>query len=246
MHVVPSTPVPGDGADRRAGGRGRASPRRHPEPHRGSERGRGGQPTTSTRIIALHRASSSSPAAGCSGPASCRPHGWPAPQCSECRQDPREHGARAQHHPRPVGLDERPRDPLQHLGVGHHEHQRVVEALPQLPPPHLHERDRRGPRRRLRHPPDVRGAEVERPTTWATRPTTLLLSHVLPIRGGACTTSRSRRLPPVKNQLGSLFRQRQGNGSSKVGKQLLKDYVVFPALVRARSFLPVARGQPDR
>ena len=35
-------------------------------------------------------------------------------------QDHREHGTRAQHHPRSVGLDERPGDPLHRVGVGHH------------------------------------------------------------------------------------------------------------------------------
>ena len=33
-------------------------------------------------------------------------------------QDPREHGDRPQHPPRPVGLDARPEDPLDDLGVG--------------------------------------------------------------------------------------------------------------------------------
>ena len=36
----------------------------------------------------------------------------------ERRQDPREHGDRPQHPARPVGLDARPEDPLDHLGVG--------------------------------------------------------------------------------------------------------------------------------
>ena len=35
------------------------------------------------------------------------------------REMHREHGDRPQRRPRPVGLDERPRDPLHHLGVGH-------------------------------------------------------------------------------------------------------------------------------
>ena len=34
------------------------------------------------------------------------------------RQDPRQHGDRPQHPARPVGLDARPEDPLDHLGVG--------------------------------------------------------------------------------------------------------------------------------
>ena len=35
------------------------------------------------------------------------------------REERREHGDRPQRLPRPMGLDERPGDPLQHLGVGH-------------------------------------------------------------------------------------------------------------------------------
>ena len=60
-------------------------------------------------------------------------------------QDPREHGDRPQRHARPVGLDERPPDPLLDLGLGHRVDRRGVEALPQLRPPHLHQHPRQGP-----------------------------------------------------------------------------------------------------
>ena len=40
-----------------------------------------------------------------------------------------EHGDRPQRHARPVGLDERPGDPLLQLGVGHRAAGRAVEAL---------------------------------------------------------------------------------------------------------------------
>ena len=65
-------------------------------------------------------------------------------------QDHREHGDRPQRHARPVGLDERPLHPLLDLGLGHRLARLGVEALPQLRPPHVHERRRQGPRRRLR------------------------------------------------------------------------------------------------
>ena len=66
------------------------------------------------------------------------------------RQDPREHGDRAQRHARPVGLDERPEHPLVHLGLGHRLAGRRVEALAQLRPPHVHQHHRQGQGRRLR------------------------------------------------------------------------------------------------
>ena len=75
-------------------------------------------------------------------------------------QDPREHGDRPQRHARPVGLDERPRDPLQQLGVGHRAAGRAVEALAQLRAPPVHQRARLRQRHRLRHPPDGARAEV--------------------------------------------------------------------------------------
>jgi fatty acid desaturase len=45
-----------------------------------------------------------------------------------------------------MGLDERPRDPLEHLGVGHGGCLVAVAVFPQLPPPCLHQRHRRGRR----------------------------------------------------------------------------------------------------
>ncbi|CAA9479145.1 MAG: Linoleoyl-CoA desaturase, partial [uncultured Solirubrobacteraceae bacterium] len=65
-------------------------------------------------------------------------------------EDPREHGDRPQRDARPVGLDERPPDPLLALGLGLRLHQGGLEALPQLRPPHVHEHPRQGSRPRLR------------------------------------------------------------------------------------------------
>ena len=53
------------------------------------------------------------------------------------RQERREHGDRPQRRPRPMGLDERPGDPLQHVGVGHGRGLVAVEVLAQLPPPRV-------------------------------------------------------------------------------------------------------------
>ena len=57
-------------------------------------------------------------------------------------EDHREHGTRAQHHPRPVGLDERPGDPFHRMGVGHNVAERAVEEVPQLHPPQVHQHRR--------------------------------------------------------------------------------------------------------
>ena len=76
-------------------------------------------------------------------------------------QDPREHGDRPQRHARPVGLDERPPDPLLDLGLGLGVDARGVEALPQLRPPHLHEHPRQGQGPRLRDHADRPAPDVE-------------------------------------------------------------------------------------
>ena len=75
-------------------------------------------------------------------------------------EDPREHGDRPQRPARPVGLDERSRDPLLDLGLGHRLARLGVEALPQLRPPHLHEHHRQGQGRRLRDHAGRSGPEV--------------------------------------------------------------------------------------
>ena len=59
-------------------------------------------------------------------------------------EDRREHGARAQHHSWPMGLDERPRDSLDGMGVGQYLPERAVEALAQLYPPQVHQHRRHG------------------------------------------------------------------------------------------------------
>ena len=52
--------------------------------------------------------------------------------------------------PRPMGLDERPGDPLEHVGVGHGRGLVAVEVFAQLPPPRVQQRRRHGRRPRLR------------------------------------------------------------------------------------------------
>ena len=64
------------------------------------------------------------------------------------REVRREHGDRPQRRPRSMGLDERPGDPLDHVGVGHGRDLVAVEVLAQLPPPRVQQRRRR--RRRPR------------------------------------------------------------------------------------------------
>jgi hypothetical protein len=68
------------------------------------------------------------------------------------REDPREHGDRAQRPARPVGLDARPEDPLDHVGVGQrHARAAMWKHSAQRAAPHLHERARPRQRPRLRH-----------------------------------------------------------------------------------------------
>jgi hypothetical protein len=68
------------------------------------------------------------------------------------REDPREHGDRAQRPARTVGLDARPEDPLDHVGVGQrHARRRMWKHSHNETAPHLHERARPRQRPRLRH-----------------------------------------------------------------------------------------------
>ncbi len=87
-------------------------------------------------------------------------------------QDHREHGDRPQRDARPVGLDERSLHPLLDLGLGHRIARVGVEALPQLRPPHLHERDRQGQGRRLRD-----SARRPKPAVAPALPPPALLQH---------------------------------------------------------------------
>ena len=100
------------------------------------------------------------PGRRCFAAATRSPRGRSARRMLGAGQDPREHGDRPQRHARPVGLDERPGDPLQQLGVGHRAAGRAVEALAQLRAPPVHQRARLRQRHRLRHPPDGARAEV--------------------------------------------------------------------------------------
>ena len=154
------------------------------------------------------------------------------------RQDPREHGDRAQHPARPVGLDARPEDPLHDLGVGQRHPGRAVEALAQRAAPHVHERDRQGQRPRLRHHARRRGPALapDLPGPAAVELHQRLLLRV-----------RHRRLRPRARQEPSR-RSRPRTPSSrpapsrcwrKIRKQATKDYVVHPLLsLPTGSFLP--------
>ena len=76
-------------------------------------------------------------------------------------QDHREHGDRPQRHARPVGLDERSRDSLLDVGVGHERGVQALAVHPQLHAPQVHQHPGHGRRRGLRrHPGDPR-PEVE-------------------------------------------------------------------------------------
>ena len=54
-------------------------------------------------------------------------------------KDHREHGGRPQCHARPMELDERSRDPLLDMGVGHEFGVKALALDPQLPAPQVHQ-----------------------------------------------------------------------------------------------------------
>ena len=76
-------------------------------------------------------------------------------------QDHREHGDRPQRHARPVGLDERSRDSLLDVGVGHERRVQALALHPQLHASQVHEHPRDGRRRGLRRHPRHPRREVE-------------------------------------------------------------------------------------
>ena len=105
-------------------------------------------------------------------------------------EDPREHGDRPQRHARPVGLDERPADPLLDLGLGHRLDRRGLEALPQLRPPHLHQHPRQGQGPRLRDHADRPAAEVA--------PGLPRAAGLQPAAGGAVRVGRGAARPRLR------------------------------------------------
>ena len=156
-------------------------------------------------------------------------------------QDPGEHGDRPQHPARPVGLDARPEDPLDHLGVGQRRAGRAVEALAQRDPPHVHERGRQGQRPRLRDHARRRGPALGSRSTWASRcgtsstPASSSTASPPTTSSSARTSSarRGARAPSSRRDVQEVLR--------KIGRQMRKDYVVHPLLSGpVRSCTPLA------
>ena len=79
---------------------------------------------------------------------------------AQSREDPGQHGDRAQRPARPVGLDARSQDPLLDVGVGPRLARGAVEARPQRDPSHLHQHPRPRQRPRLRDHAGRRAAAV--------------------------------------------------------------------------------------
>ena len=147
-----------------------------PGRHRRARRGRREVHPPGDQRAAAARARQPGGAAGIGVPARVGGrHGRP-----EHREDPREHGDRPQRPARPVGLDARPEDPLDDLGVGHGHARRAVAALPQPDPPHVHEHRRQGQRPRLRHHARRRGPALapDAPRPAALEPHQRLLLRV--------------------------------------------------------------------
>ena len=155
--------------------------------------------------------------------------GRSAPPACSAGEDPREHGDRPQRHARPVGLDERSRDPLLDLGLGH----RL-------------DRPRRG------STPTTTSTTRSRTSSARTRTSATRSCGSTRTRSGTRSTSRS----PVYNVLLMLLlrvgrrparprlRRDQVTGEKpmrqvkdelqgdrqKGRNQVVKDYVVFPPL----------------
>ena len=157
------------------------------------------------------------------------------------RQDPREHGDRAQHPARPVGLDARPEDPLHDVGVGHGQPGRAVEALAQRAAPHVHERDRQGQRPRLRHHARRRGPAWH--PLYLAQPLWNFINACFFEYGIAAydlelgknlATQEASAEPGVPGRA-------PGRCSKKIRNQATKDYVVHPLLSG-----PVVPADPGR
>ena len=161
------------------------------------------------------------------------------------RQDPREHGDRPQRHARPVGLDARPEDPLDHLGVGQRLAVGAVEALAQRAAPHLHQRDRPRQRPRLRHHARRRGPAL---VPVLPRPAAVELHQRLLLRvRHRGLRPRARQEPALQEapQAARSSRPAPSRCCSKIRGQVTKDYVVHP-LLSGPSFLPHAGRERDR
>ncbi len=141
-------------------------------------------------------------------------------------QDPREHGDRPQRPARPVGLDERPPDPLVDLGLGHGIDRRGVEALPQLHPPHLHEHPRQGQGPRLRDHADRPASEVAPGLPAAAD---LQRAADAPVRVG-------RGVPRPRPRGAPQGREAQGGGASRSSR-------ASPARRARRSSRTTSRGR---
>ncbi len=138
----------------------------------------------------------------------------------------REHGTRPQHHSRSMGLDERPGNPFQHLGMGHGRSLVALAVLAQPPAPHVHQRRRRGRRPRLRSPAGHPG-----PGVAAEQPCSSRCARCcwLPPSNGA---SRFHGLYSVQEAETTEAGKAAHKTAMlrKMARQAGKDYVLFPAL----------------
>ena len=131
-------------------------------------------------------------------------------------QDHREHGDRPQRHARPVELDERSRDPLHDVGVGHECGVKTLEFRPQLSAPQVHQHPRHGRRRRLFHPASHPRPALGALTTSATCCTTP--SSRLRSSGElACRPSISRRSSSLARSATSTASGRASSPSRPAG-----------------------------
>ena len=130
-----------------------------------------------------------------------------------------------------------------HLGVGQHLPGRSVEALAQRRAPHVDQRDREGPRRRLRASSASSEKQTWQPATSGSPSTT---------RCWRCSSSGASRSTTWTSPAVRKREKRLGEGQApsardraKVRRQVVKDYVLFP-LLAGPHFLPRCRPTPRR
>ena len=124
-------------------------------------------------------------------------------------------------------------DPAPRLGrlrLGHRLLGRAVAPLPQLPAPHLHQHPGQGPRRRLRHPAHDRRAALAARPTWPTRWPRSCSPTLFQWGVALHDVEIDRMLQPARSAPRPRPRAELEQMWAKARTQVLKDYVLFPAL----------------
>ncbi len=124
-------------------------------------------------------------------------------------------------------LDERSRDSLHDLGVGHECGVQALAQRPQLSAPQVHQHPRHGRRRRLLHP--ARHARPDLgPDNLGNLPYNAILALAFEWAIGLQTVDLEKVFEDGPD--GDIARERTREFTTKAARQTVKDYVAFPAL----------------